>query len=72
MLSIILSLLGVAMRLLVMGTECLCLTSADGYSAEDAPAGVPADAQLEAELELLLIRKVLWLSIALLTHERDS
>lgn len=31
---------------------------ADGYSAEARPEGVPADAELEADLELVLIRKV--------------
>ena len=31
---------------------------ADGYSPEGRPEGVPADAELEADLELVLIRKV--------------
>ena len=35
------------------------MDSADGFAAGHVPAGVPADADLEAELELVVIRKVI-------------
>lgn len=39
-------------------TDCAALLLADGFAAGAGPDGVPADAELEADLELLVIRKV--------------
>ena len=39
-------------------TSCAAVLLADGFAAGAAPAGVAADAGLEADLELLVIRKV--------------